>query len=109
MVKHQSFPIPSWVDLPHVWNTSSCMAFHSRHCQNYLPLTSSIFTFTIFLIPGTFHPKRWSISSPRCSSLEILYLEFESPQSRPNWESRSLHPPKRSILPTLVQSGLKDV
>jgi hypothetical protein len=35
------------------------------------------------------------------SSLELLFLRFQSPQSRPGWESRSLPPPKRSILPTL--------
>jgi hypothetical protein len=35
------------------------------------------------------------------SSLEVLFLKFESHQSRPDWESRSLPPPKRSILPAL--------
>jgi hypothetical protein len=35
------------------------------------------------------------------SSLKSLYLRFQSPQSRPDWESRSLPPPKRSILPAL--------
>ncbi len=30
----------------------------------YLPLTSSNFTFGVFLIPGTFHPRRWSLASP---------------------------------------------
>jgi hypothetical protein len=35
------------------------------------------------------------------SSLETLSLQFQSPQSRPDWESRSLPPPKRSILPAL--------
>ena len=28
--------------------------------------TQRNFTLMIFLIPGTFHPKRWSLSSPRC-------------------------------------------
>ena len=31
-------------------------------------------------------------------SLEIFFLEFKSPQSRPDGESRSLPPPKRSVL-----------
>jgi len=35
------------------------------------------------------------------SRLGVLYLHFRSPQSRPGWESRSLPPPKRSILPAL--------
>jgi hypothetical protein len=35
------------------------------------------------------------------SSLESFSLEFQSPQSRPEWESRSLPPLKRFILPAL--------
>jgi hypothetical protein len=35
------------------------------------------------------------------SSLKTLSLGFQSPQSRPGWETRSLSPPKRSILPAL--------
>ena len=34
-------------------------------------------------------------------SLRTLSLGFEYPQSRPDWEIRSLPPPKRSILPAL--------
>ena len=41
------------------------------------------------------------------SSLESLSLEFQSPQSRPNWESQSLPPPKRSILPALATFRFK--
>jgi hypothetical protein len=33
--------------------------------------------------------------------LKALSLEFQSPQSRPDWETRFLPPPKRSILPAL--------
>ena len=35
------------------------------------------------------------------TSLNTLSLEFESPLSRPDWESRSLSPPKRYILTAL--------
>jgi hypothetical protein len=35
------------------------------------------------------------------SSLEVLYLEFQSPQSRPDWETRRPPPPKRCTLPAL--------
>ena len=35
------------------------------------------------------------------SSLEELSLKFRSPESRPDWESRSQPPPKRSVLPAL--------
>jgi hypothetical protein len=43
------------------------------------------------------------------SSLESLSLGFQSPQSRPDWESRRLPPPKRSILPTLDNFCFKGV
>jgi hypothetical protein len=43
------------------------------------------------------------------SSLKTLSLEFESPQSRPDWENRSLPPPKRSILPALEFFQFKGV
>ena len=41
------------------------------------------------------------------SSLEELHLGFESFQSRPNWESQTLPPPKRSILPALSRFSFK--
>jgi hypothetical protein len=37
------------------------------------------------------------------SSLKSLTLAFEYPQSHPGWESRSLPPPKRSILPAFYE------
>jgi len=43
------------------------------------------------------------------SSLGELHLEFRSPQSRPDWESRSLPPPKRTILPDLHHFEFKGV
>jgi hypothetical protein len=36
------------------------------------------------------------------SSLETLGLVFQSPQSHPDWESRILRPPKRSVLLALI-------
>jgi hypothetical protein len=41
------------------------------------------------------------------SSLKTLSLQFQSPQSRPDLEGRSLSPPKRSILPSLVRFFFK--
>ena len=35
------------------------------------------------------------------SSLKSFQLQFRSPQSHPGWESQSLPPPKRSVLPAL--------
>jgi hypothetical protein len=43
------------------------------------------------------------------SRLEDLTLGFRSPQSRPDWESRRLPSPKRSILPTLWRLCFKGV
>ncbi|KAN0103705.1 hypothetical protein V8E52_011730 [Russula decolorans] len=43
------------------------------------------------------------------SSLESLSLGFQSPQSRPDWESQRLPSPKRSILPTLDNFCFKGV
>jgi len=37
------------------------------------------------------------------SSLQTLYLRFQSPQSRPDWEDRRPPPPKRSVIPSLSQ------
>src|SRR6266849_218835 len=68
MKHHLSFPIRSWVDLHHVCETSRCMAFHFPDCQNCfcLLLTLSNLLSLVFLIPGTSHPKRWSLPSPCC-------------------------------------------
>ena len=43
------------------------------------------------------------------SRLEILFLQFRSPQSRPHWESQSLPTPRRSILPALIEFRFKGV
>ncbi len=43
------------------------------------------------------------------SSLRTLHLEFRSPQSRPDLESRSLPSPKRSVLPALMYLRFKGV
>ena len=112
MVKHyQSFLILSWMDLPHVCDSSSCLALHFRDCRNYfcLLLNSPLFTLLVFLILGTFHPKRLSLPSPCCPVSKCLSLEFQSPQSLPDWDSRSLPPPKRSVLPALNEFHFKGV
>ncbi len=43
------------------------------------------------------------------SSLKELYLQFQSPQSRPDGESRSPPPSKRSVIPTLDYFTFKGV
>ena len=41
------------------------------------------------------------------SSLKKFYIKFKSPQSRPDWQSQSLLPLKRSILPALDTFSFK--
>ncbi len=43
------------------------------------------------------------------SSLEMLHLQFQSPQSRPDWESQRLPPSKRSVIPALGFFDFKGV
>jgi len=43
------------------------------------------------------------------SSLRTLSLEFQSPQSGPDWGTRSLFPLKRSIIPALREFHFKGV
>ncbi len=50
---------------------------------------------------GYFSPEAVAALLPVLSSLEKLFLEFKSPQSRPNWESRRPPPSKRSVIPAL--------
>ena len=59
-----------------------------------LALSTSPFTS----IPGTFHPRRSSLFSPRCQGLRSFYLEFESPRTH----SRRLFPLPCSVLPALM-------
>jgi F-box-like len=58
---------------------------------------------------GYFSPEAMVALLSVLSSLRIFYLEFQSPQSRPGLESRSLPPPIRSILPALDQFNFKGV
>jgi F-box-like len=58
---------------------------------------------------GYISPEAMVALLPALSSLRRLYLIFESPQSRPNWESRSHPPPKRSILPALYEFEFKGI
>ena len=43
------------------------------------------------------------------SSLETLLIEFQSPQSRPDWETRPPPPSKHSVLPALIYLDFKGV
>ena len=65
----------------------------------------------LFNIPhsGYFSPETMVTLISALSSLETLLLGFKSPQSHPDWESRSLRPTKRSILPALDHFLFKGV
>ena len=59
----------------------------------------------LYLIPhsGYISPEAMVALLSVLSSLETLYLGFESPQSHPNLESRRLPPLKRSVIPSLTK------
>jgi hypothetical protein len=65
----------------------------------------------LFNIPhsGYFSPKAMVALLSVLSSLRTLTLQFQSPQSLPDMENRSLPPPKRCILPTLKRLRFKGV
>jgi hypothetical protein len=65
---------------------------------------------TLYDIPhsGYISPETMVVLLSELSILESLVLGFQSPQSRPGWESRSLPPPKRS-LPALRRLHFKGV
>ena len=77
------------------------------------PLSSAthLVTLTLDNIPhsGYISPKAMIALLSVLSSLKSLTLQFRSPQSRPNWESPSLPPPRRSILPALTSLDFKGV
>jgi len=87
----RSFPIRSWVDLPRVCDHSGWMAFHFRDYRSYFcpPITLSLFAFGEFLVPDTFHPRRWS------------------PRSQADRASRRPPPLTRVALPALTSLWFK--
>ena len=58
---------------------------------------------------GYISPKAMIALLSVLSSLDSLKLGFQSPQSRPDWESPNLPPLKRSILPALTRLEFKGV
>jgi len=76
-----------------------------------LSATTHLVTLWLENIPhsGYISPEAMVALLSVLSSLELLHLGFQSPQSCPDWSSRSLPPPKRSILPTLEEFRFKGV
>ena len=58
---------------------------------------------------GYFSPQAIVASLSVLSCLEILHLQFRSPQSLPDWGSRHPPPSKRSVLPALIDFHFKGV
>jgi hypothetical protein len=50
---------------------------------------------------GYISPEAILVPLPVLTSLETLYIGFQSPQSRPDWKSRSPPPSKRFVIPAL--------
>src|SRR6266852_3135348 len=59
----EPFPVHSWMNLRHVFDTCPWKPYHFRDYRNYFcqPHTSSNFTFATSLLPATFHPRRWPL------------------------------------------------
>ena len=73
-----------------------------------LPSTTHLVNLCLYGIPhsGYFSPQAMVAPLSVLSSLESLFLHFESPQSRPDLESQSLLP-KRSVFPALAKFHFK--
>src|SRR6266403_3711946 len=65
----------------------------------------------LFNLPhsGYISPKAMAALLSVLSSLQLFSLEFQSPQSRPDWKSRRLPPSKRSVIPALMYFAFKGV
>jgi hypothetical protein len=72
---------------------------------------TNLVSLTLFRIPhsGYISPEAMVALISALSSLETLQLEFRSPQSRPDWESRRWPPSKRSVIPALDYFRFKGV
>ena len=70
----RSFRIHFWAGLPHVYNTSSCKAFRSRHCPRFssLLVTFPLSISLIYQVLDTYHPRRSQLACPRYQGLRGL-------------------------------------
>jgi hypothetical protein len=70
---------------------------------NLLLSANHLVTINLINIPhsGYFSPEAMATCLSGLTSLVTLFLGFDSSRSRPDLESRSLPPPKRSVLPAL--------
>ena len=78
---------------------------------NFLLSANHLVQLRLLKIPhfGYFSPEAIVALLPVLPTLEDLILEFESPQSHPDWESRPLPPSKRYVIPALTSLHFKGV
>ena len=76
-------------------------------------LLSAIHLVDLYLdgIPhsGYISPEAMVTTLSAMPNLKMLHLEFQSRQSRPDWESQSLPPPEHAILPALYKFHFRGV
>jgi len=77
----------------------------------FLLSANALVTLFLWRIPnsGYFSPDALATSLTVMTRLEYLCLQFRSPRSRPDPESRPLPPPTRSVLPALTKLEFRGV
>jgi hypothetical protein len=92
--QHRSFPLRSWVDLHHI---------PFPGLPNLLLSATHLVKLNLEDVPhsGYFSPEAMVTALAVLTSLENLYVGFESPRSRPDQKTRRPPPPTRSPLPAL--------
>ena len=111
MKRCQSFPIRSWVDLPHVCEYLSLDGIPFPGLPKLLLSATHLVNLHLYDIPhsGYISPEAMVTALSTLTSLESLSLEFQSPRSRPDRASRRPPPPTRSVLPVLTCFSFKGV
>jgi hypothetical protein len=115
----------SYEDLPHgpvlpdslLGRSAPCLRFLCLHSipfpvfPNRLLSAAHLVNLWLVNLPHSAYisPEAMAISLPMLTSLAQLRLEFASPQSCPDEQSRRSPPPARSVLPALVSFSFKGV
>jgi len=78
---------------------------------NLLLSATHLVDLSLINIPhsGYISPEAMAALLSVLSSLEVLVLHFQSPQSRPDWVNQRLPPSKRSVIPSLKRFRFKGV
>lgn len=83
------------------WDYRTTFVYHSPR--------QSLLSWYSFLIPATFHPRRWSLPSPRLTGLEVFEFGLWSSRSYPEQESRHSSPLARSVFSTFHFEGSANI